>query len=188
MEVLSETRRQNQIIDQLLTLAKAEAQTLPLNLAPHSASQFIRDFSEDAAALAEASGRHFLLHRNDELTIVMDASWIRQVLFNLLSNAIKFSPPGSVIELSSHQDRENWRFSISDQGPGIPVDQREAIFDRFKQLRRPTEESQGSGLGLAVSKSIVELHRGTIRCENRPGRTGAEIMVWLPLASFAKAA
>jgi signal transduction histidine kinase len=181
MEILSETRRLNQIIDQLLTLAKAEAQILPLNLAPHSTSEFIRDFEEDATALAESSGKAFMLRHNEELTVVFDASWIRQVLFNLLSNAIKFSPAQGEIELASRREGEYWRISFADNGPGIPNDQLEAIFDRFKQIRRSPEEAQGSGLGLAVSKSIVELHRGTIHCENRTDQTGAEIVICLPL-------
>jgi signal transduction histidine kinase len=179
-EVLSEARRLNQIIDQLLTLAKAEAQTLPLNLVQHSTSRFIDDFAEDASALAEAAGKHFILRENEEMNIAFDASWIRQVLFNLLSNAIKFSPAGGKIELSACMDHDTWRLSMADEGPGIPIDFREAIFDRFKQIRRSADEPQGSGLGLAVSKSIVELHGGTIRCEDRNGTKGTTIVVCLP--------
>jgi signal transduction histidine kinase len=179
-EVLSEARRLNQIIDQLLTLAKAEAQTLPLNVVQHSTSRFIEDFAEDAAALAEAAGKQFVLRENEEKNVAFDASWIRQVLFNLLSNAIKFSPPGGKIELSSRLVQDQWRLSMADEGPGIPLESREAVFDRFKQIRHSAEQPQGSGLGLAVSKSIVELHRGNIRCEKRNGARGAMIVVTLP--------
>ncbi|MGZ8940551.1 MAG: histidine kinase dimerization/phospho-acceptor domain-containing protein, partial [Limisphaerales bacterium] len=82
-EVLSETRRLNHIIDQLLTLAKAESQTLPLHLVPQSTSQFIQEFAEDATALTDASGKQFHLLMNEELTVTFDGGWIRQVLFNL---------------------------------------------------------------------------------------------------------
>lgn len=181
-EILAETRRLNRIIDQLLTLAKAEAQTLPLQISSASTAQFVADFAEDAAALAEASGRHFVLAQNEELTAGFDASWIRQVLFNLLSNAIKFSPPRSPIEMASARLNGSWRLSLRDHGPGIPVSDRQCVFERFRQLRATQGASDGAGLGLAVSKSIVELHKGAIAVQTPASGSGAEFVVTLPLA------
>lgn len=179
-EVLLETRRLNQIIDQLLTLAKAEAQTLPLERTPQSTSQFIQDFAEDASALSEASGKQFKVLQNDETTAPFDSSWIRQVLFNLLSNAIKFSPSGGKIELASTCNNGYWRFSLRDEGPGIPESESERVFERFAQLRQPSA-GRGTGLGLAVSRSIVELHKGTITCETPPDGRGTLMVVQLPV-------
>lgn len=183
MEVLSETRRLNQIIDQLLTLAKAEAQTLPLNLVPQSTSGFIGEFVEDAVALAEASGKNFRLLQNEEITVTFDPSWIRQVLFNLLSNAIKFSPPNGVIDFSSLRKNDHWHITITDEGPGVPPADREAIFERFTKLSRLSGD--GTGLGLAVSKSIVELHHGQIRCEETANGRGASFVLLLPMHPVA---
>lgn len=181
-EVLLETQRLNQIIDQLLTLAKAEAQTLPLEIAPRSTSQFMQDFAEDASALADASGKQFKLVQNDELTAAFDSSWIRQVLFNLLSNAIKFSPAGGQIELASTRENGSWRFTLRDEGPGIPPAEAENVFERFRQLRKSPADLHGAGLGLAVSKSIVELHKGSIRCEMPEDGRGTMMKVQLPLS------
>ena len=180
-EVLSETRRLNQIIDQLLTLAKAESQTLPLDLVPNSTSRFINEFAEDATALAEASGKTFDLETNEELTVKFDKGWIRQVLFNLLSNAIKFSPQSGEIRFSSRRLANNWQIAITDQGPGIPSSEREAVFERFKQLRGRREE--GTGLGLAVSKSIVGLHCGQLSCGDTENGIGTVFTLLLPIDS-----
>lgn len=180
-EILAESRRLNRIIDQLLTLAKAEAQTLPLNAMPASTSQFIEDFVEDASALAEAGGRRFELVRNDEMTASFDSSWIRQVLFNLLSNAIKFSPANGRILLESTRQDQWWRLALVDEGPGIPEAERQRIFERFRQLRQSPDTTSGAGLGLAVSKSIVELHHGTIGVAAPGSGTGSEFTVLLPL-------
>jgi two-component system, OmpR family, sensor histidine kinase ChvG len=91
-----------------------------------------------------------------------------QVFRNLLANAISFSPPGGVIRLVAVRIGPTVRVSIEDEGPGIPANKEQAIFDRFYS-ERPKSEKFGlhSGLGLSISKQIVEAHGGAIRAENR---------------------
>jgi two-component system heavy metal sensor histidine kinase CusS len=179
-EVLSETNRLNHIIDQILIVAKAEAQALPLKMAFHPTSRFIEEFGEDAAALAEAAGKRFKLGKNEAIITLFDSSWIRQVLFNLLSNAIKFSPDKGLIELDSSRDGKYWRITVRDEGPGVAPEHAENIFQRFTQIKGSSDAPPGSGLGLAVSKSIVELHKGHIYCEPGP-RVGTRWVVCLPI-------
>ncbi len=91
-----------------------------------------------------------------------------QVFRNLIANALSFSPPGGTIRLNAVRIGPTVRVSIEDDGPGIPAGKEQAIFDRFYS-ERPKSEKFGihSGLGLSLSKQIVEAHAGTIRAENR---------------------
>jgi two-component system sensor histidine kinase ChvG len=95
-----------------------------------------------------------------------------QVLRNLIANAISFSPPNGVITMRATSD-EGWiRIQVDDQGPGIPAGKEEAIFQRFYSERPPEEFGTHSGLGLSISRQIVEAHGGTIRAENLTGEGG----------------
>ena len=110
---------------------------------------------------------------------------LAQVFRNLIENAVSFSPRGGVIALSARRDRQMIEAAVEDEGPGLPEGKFEAIFERF-YTERPAGEKFGvhSGLGLAISKQIVEAHGGTIRAENRHDRAGrvcgARFIVRLP--------
>ena len=99
-----------------------------------------------------------------------------QVFRNLIVNALSFSPPGAAIHISARRDGDAVMVAIEDAGPGIPENKLEAIFERFYS-ERPAGEKFGthSGLGLSISKQIIEAHRGTIRAENRRGADGSVI-------------
>ena len=104
---------------------------------------------------------------------------------NLLDNAFSFSPPGGTITIRARRTGDMIRVAIEDEGPGIPESKLGAIFDRFYSERPPGEDfGKHSGLGLAISKQIVEAHHGSIRAENRYDREnrlhGARFMVDLP--------
>jgi two-component system sensor histidine kinase ChvG len=108
-----------------------------------------------------------------------------QVFRNLIANAISFSPPGGTIRIAAQRDADMVVVTIEDEGPGLPEGKFEAIFERFYS-ERPVGEKFGthSGLGLSISKQIVEAHRGTIRAENRRDDAGmvvgARFVVMLP--------
>jgi two-component system sensor histidine kinase ChvG len=109
-----------------------------------------------------------------------------QVFRNLIANAVSFSPPGAPIRIAAERQGADDVVSIDDEGPGMPESKLEAIFERFYS-ERPAGEKFGthSGLGLSISKQIVEAHRGSIRAENRrdvDGSTlGARFTVRLPV-------
>ncbi len=114
-----------------------------------------------------------------------DAGAIQQALVNLLDNAIKFSPPGSIVTttLSIYEERRSWELSVCDTGPGIAVSEQRRIFERFHrlgdELRR---ETQGTGIGLSLVKSIAEAHSGTVALRSHPGQ-GSTFTLIFPIIS-----
>lgn len=114
--------------------------------------------------------------------VAIDAAKMKQVVDNLLSNAVKFSPPGSRIVALVHADPAagTCGFSVQDQGPGIPENERDKLFKDFSRLSvKPTGGERSTGLGLAICRKIVEAHAGTIVAENLPAG-GCEFRVTLP--------
>ncbi|TQK11889.1 sensor histidine kinase [Herbaspirillum sp. SJZ107] len=110
----------------------------------------------------------------------VDGDRLTQVITNLLSNAIKFAPAGSAVEAALGWHGDGVRIAVLDRGPGIPLDFRARIFERFAQAEDEARRRQGSGLGLSISKRIVEEHGGRIGFEDRPGG-GTVFYVDLPV-------
>ena len=113
-----------------------------------------------------------------------------QVFRNLIDNAVSFAPPGSAVDVRLSRCNGWIEITVEDQGPGIPEDARERIFERFYTNRpEPTPFGTHSGLGLAISRQIVESHRGRISCENRHDTSGAvsgaRFTVLLPASNTA---
>ena len=98
----------------------------------------------------------------------MDATLIERVLYNLLENAGKYTPPGTVVTLAAETVGPDLEVTVSDRGPGIPAGQEEIIFEKFTRGARESA-TPGVGLGLAISRAIVEAHRGRIWAENNLG-------------------
>jgi two-component system sensor histidine kinase ChvG len=111
------------------------------------------------------------------------ADRLTQVFRNVIGNAQSFSPPGADIRVGVTRDRGWIVVRIDDEGPGIPDDKLEAIFDRFYS-ERPANEKFGthSGLGLSISRQIVEAHGGSIAASNRLDKQGARFTIRLPVA------
>lgn len=180
---LEEINRLNKLVESLLFIAKADAGSLPLDLRRHDVQRFISEIGEDAAVLAEDRALAFRIERNDEGTAAFDAVMIRQVVLNVLSNAIRHTPAGRAVMLASHVEATGWTLTIDDEGPGVPAEQAERIFERF--VRGPGADEQapgGSGLGLAIARSIVEAHGGTIAAVNRES-AGLRVTIRLPRPS-----
>jgi len=109
-----------------------------------------------------------------------DGAKMRQVVDNLLSNALKYSPPSSLIVVSLQTYERGWSFSVRDQGPGIPENERDKLFKDFSRLSvRTTAGEKSTGLGLAICRKIIEAHNGAISARNLP-EGGCEFTVQLP--------
>ncbi len=180
---LEEIARLNQIIEDLLFLSRVEARAISLALRRQDPARFLHGFAQDARVLAEHRGVHFVEEVGDGGEAEFDGRWVRQVLLNLLANALNVSPAGGVIRLTSEVTDGVWRVGIEDQGPGVPVDQREHIFERFVRLERSPSEPQqgGTGLGLAISRSIIGLHKGRIYAEAASAGSGLRVVFEIPV-------
>jgi len=109
----------------------------------------------------------------------MDISWFKQAIVNILHNSIVYTPPDSVINIRSHKNGEDQLvIDISDNGPGIPEESLKNLFDKF--YRVPGSRSGGIGLGLTITKAIVEAHHGRILARNRV-EGGLSIIIFLNL-------
>jgi signal transduction histidine kinase len=111
-----------------------------------------------------------------------DERRIRQVIFNLRSNAVKFTPAGGAVDVSAAQVNGEVRVAVADTGPGLAPEDHERIFEEFQQTELGSEQHEGTGLGLALSKRLVELHGGRIWVDSALGR-GSTFVLTLPLRS-----
>ena len=110
----------------------------------------------------------------------VDEVLFEQVLFNLLDNASKYAPAASLITLKAWQDDGQVVVQVFDEGPGIPADELERVFEKFYRVGGPDRRRVGTGLGLAICRGFVEAMRGSIRASNRTDRSGAVFTLRLP--------
>ena len=130
------------------------------------------DLAEGKAELA------FARPRIGTAIIMGDESRLARMLGNLVDNAVSFSPPGGLVEIGAVRVGDEVLISVQDEGPGVPVEAREAIFNRFHSIRPEADFGRHSGLGLAIAKAIVEAHDCRIEIEDREdGRSGARFVV-----------
>ena len=155
------------LVNDLIDIEKSEAGMLSLDVQPTDIETLVSNAINSVNP--EAEQKDLILESNiEKLSMDVDRERTQRVLINLIGNAIKFSPKGKRIEIkaksiSAHDEIEKIRFEITDQGPGIPKDQLELVFEKFRQVgTRSAGEKKGSGLGLAICKELVIAHGGTI--------------------------
>jgi PAS domain S-box-containing protein len=170
------TERLGMLINNLLTLNQISAGALRLDREPIDLRTVISEALSAIHPLVRQKRQIVELDAPEPLAYVGDVRRLEQVLINLLNNAHQHTPAGTRIIVAGHTIDDEIRLSVSDTGPGIPPEQREAIFDRFQQF---SSNGGGSGLGLAIARGIVELHGGRIWQESRPG-AGSTFHVALP--------
>ena len=144
---------------------------------------FLRQFAQDASALAEHHGTKFQYSHEGQGNTLFGEQRMRQVLLNLLANAINASPPGGVIRLQSVLGPSTWRLVMSDEGPGLDAAQRDRLFERFVRFNKAGNDDSGTGLGLAICRSIVQLHQGRIYADAGPNGRGLQVVIELPSAT-----
>ena len=177
-------RNLTSFINDLLDLEKIESGALTLDRVPIHLDQLALDAGEQARAAA--AGRVSVEVDAPRLPpMVADPLRLEQVIGNLLANACKFAADGTAVELSvAAPDPARIRIEVADRGPGVPPAQLAAIFERYYQTERKggaSKRGSGQGLGLSIVRSLVELHRGRVWAENRPGG-GCRFVVELPTA------
>ena len=182
-ETLQEIKRMTELVDALLTLARADEGIAPLHREPVDLREIVEEARETGELLAEQAGVQMELATPPEPVIVpVDASRIRQLILNLVTNAVKYTPSGGSVRMQLGQSDGRVTLTVADTGIGIAAGDLPHIFDRFwraDSARTRTGERPGAGLGLAICKWIAEAHGGTIEVQSRPGR-GTTFTVTLP--------
>jgi two-component system sensor histidine kinase KdpD len=116
----------------------------------------------------------------------LDFVLMEQVLVNLLDNAAKYASGGTMIEISGRRENGTVVIAVRDEGPGIPVDDLERIFDKFYRVRGGDRQRAGTGLGLAICRGFIEAQGGTIVAANRADRSGAIFTIRLPIEELER--
>jgi signal transduction histidine kinase len=179
-EIIRETDHLNRLISDLLTLARADTESVNINTKPVDFRALVGDVHEDLQRIAESRGIDSELSLNGSVTVPGDEVRLRQLLLILLDNALKYTDPGGKVTVTlGHADRRA-RLTVADTGIGIPAADRPHIFERFYRVDRAREhESGGTGLGLAIAKWIVQAHNGEIKVDSEVGQ-GTIFQVDLP--------
>lgn len=160
------------LVDDFLLIGRANVGELGLNRRAVSLSGLVREAVESARVMAAAAEISLEEDVEAGLVIDADAGRVSQVLDNLISNAIKFSREAGRVRVGARGAGERVEVTVSDQGPGIPPRERARIFDPFYRVPRPGSDLvEGNGLGLAVSKAIVEAHGGVLGVSSGRGET-----------------
>ena len=175
-----ESDRLNHLIAQAMEMARLDAHEVQLELAVHRISECV----EPALGLLseQLSGRSVEVRLADSLPqVLIDVALITKVLVHFLENAVKYSPPGSPVFISAEVEGRLLAVSIADRGAGIEPMEQNLIFDKFYRGQSQRYRVQGTGMGLAISRAIVEAQGGTIRVTSQPGH-GSVFTFTVPLA------
>ena len=172
-----QVQRLGRLVEQLLDLSRLEAEGVPLHVVDLDADQLLRRV-RDEALLAAPEVRIEVAVCPEGLRVRGDADRVHQVLGNLTENALRHASAHGAVVLAARSLGHAVELSVTDDGPGIPPDERERVFERFHRLDAARSVG-GAGLGLAIARWIVELHGGRIRVEE-PGARGCRMVVELP--------
>ncbi|MDI3299673.1 MAG: ATP-binding protein [Bacillota bacterium] len=185
-DIQDESLRMSNLVEGLLTLARADAGRLELRQEPVDAPELLRTVARRARPLAGERGLELLAEPSaGPLFVRGDPERLMQALWILVDNALRYTPaPGRVTlacQSSPRGGRAGVELSVADTGPGIPPEQRERLFDRFFR-GDPARSSEGAGIGLSIAQAILRAHGGRVEVESAVGR-GSRFVLWLPRAS-----
>jgi len=180
-DILASARHLLSLIDDVLDLAKVEAGQIELRTAPFSLPEVLEGGVLIGRELATKGGVQVSLSTGADVgTVVGDERRITQVILNLLSNAVKFTPAGGSVEVAATRVDGSVQVSVTDNGPGIASEDQARIFEEFQQAAAGKEQADGTGLGLALSRRLVELHGGRIWVDSEVGK-GSTFTFSLPI-------
>jgi nitrogen-specific signal transduction histidine kinase/DNA-binding response OmpR family regulator len=180
--ISEESLRLSRLVTDLLEVQRLEGEATAWNMQPVDLGATIRSVFRVFEPIAANKGIVLLLECQDHLPLVTaNPDKIAQAVSNLLSNAMKYSPAGRSVRVRTEIRRDELQIVVADEGPGIPRDKWDAIFDRFAQLGTESlAGAQGVGLGLYIVSQIVERHGGRVWVDSQPGH-GSEFTIALPV-------
>ncbi len=173
------------LISDILDLSKIEAGRMELTREQVTVESAFGEVISALYPLAEKKSQALLQQVRPHLHVHADAMRFKQILMNLVGNALKFTPENGRIELVARQVDDQVRIEVRDNGPGIPPDQQQRIFEAFVRLTQTGSATEGTGLGLAITSRLVELHGSKLGIESRPGQ-GTCFYFSLPLIAIAR--
>jgi signal transduction histidine kinase len=180
---LAQTERLGRLVSELLDLSRIDAGAHRLELTRFAVEPFLAEALAEARVHVAGSGREVLLAasvRPAGAMVLGDRDRLKQVVLNLLDNAVRHSPAGGTVRVNARAEHGALSLEVADEGPGIPLPEREQVFERFTRGERAT--GGGTGLGLAIARWVVHLHGGAIVVDDvgPPARSGCLIRVTLP--------
>ncbi len=178
-------RRLLTLINQLLDLSKLEAGSMELKAEQHNIISFLKSLLFSFESLAESKKINLKFESDSEtIPLIFDADKMEKIISNLISNAFKFTSENSEIKLTANIISSSVEIKIKDTGVGIPSDSLPHIFNRFYQVDgSSTREHEGTGIGLALTKELVELHKGKITVSSKQGE-GTEFIITFPIGNL----
>lgn len=180
---LEQTERLSRLVSYLLDLSRLEAGAADLTYEEIALAPFLHDVVSEARHTSKSVVWQIHSHPPD-LSLTADEARLRQVLANLLENAVRHSPANGIVTVSARGEGEEVIIDVHDEGGGIPVEDRQRIFERFERGNQPAHagapSTGGTGLGLAIARWAVGLHGGAIAVGDPPKNVGALIRVTLP--------
>jgi signal transduction histidine kinase len=173
------------IINNILDLATIDAGTMTLNLGPVDIRKTMEAAAEGVQDRLVKNGIRLEIRAAPDIgTFIADERRVRQSLFNLLANAVGFSPGGEIVTFAAQRRKDAVVFAVTDRGPGIPADVQDKVFDWF-ETHSLGSRHRGTGLGLSLVRSFVELHGGSVTLESAVGR-GTTVTCVFPLDHAAE--
>ena len=170
----SESRRLSHMVEELLNLSRIRSGKLSLTMQQFDMCALLHETVVSFSLQAQEKEQSLVAACEGPCPVHGDSNYIRQVVGNLLSNAIKYNPAGAEIRLETASDNDGHiQVTVRDNGPGIPEDKLERIFEEFYRADDPTlrdPAAKGTGLGLAITRGIVEAHGGRIWAESAEGK------------------
>lgn len=170
------------LINNLIDITKIDAGYLKLTIGKYDIIKLVEDITQSVVAYATTKNIELLFDtEEEELEIYCDPDKIERIVLNLLSNAIKFTPSKGNILVYMSREADDVVLKVKDSGIGIPEDMLDVVFERFRQVDKSlTRQNEGSGIGLSLLKSLVELHGGTVTVTSELNK-GSEFIVRLPI-------
>jgi len=174
--------RQLRLVNNMIDITKLDAGFFELTVKNCNIVNIVESVTLSVAEYIKSKSIELIFDTDiEDCTISCDPEKIERVILNLLANSIKFTKPGGNITVNMYDKGENIIISIKDTGIGIPNDKLDIIFDRFRQVDRSlTRKQEGSGIGLSIVKSLVELHKGTVSVTSEYGK-GSEFIIVFPV-------
>jgi heavy metal sensor kinase len=181
-----EARRLTRIVDDMLTLSRADAGQFPVNPRELYLDELVAECAQSVRTLSAAKSIALAVETGGELPVVADESLLARMLLNLLDNAIKYTPAGGKVTVATRQTAAGPEITVSDNGPGISQELQPRIFERFFRAdqARTRANSEGAGLGLSIAKWIAEAHHGSLEL-TRSSPDGTVFTVRLPATEAA---